>query len=194
MNNNEKQIALRKLVLMRSFEESESALNCACRLLLDPSYDTIGGIIKRIRSYGKFSLNPTSEASDKIFMFAFALDLCRKELGEAMATEAMNTALDIIEYDNTEIGDFCIYWLTKKRDRLSVFYKLIEHAKMYSSTVQVSDPTGEEKSIRRYELRVCSLRRKMTHNDKKWIADPDMLQGAIDVLLNSIFKSQRNYF
>lgn len=84
-----------------------------------------------------------------------------------------------------------------KSDRDGVFYPDPEFKKLMTMFLDPSEENLQKynkKRIRRYELRVCSLRRKKMGKDEKWICDPDMVQGALDLLINSTFKSQRNYF
>ena len=191
-------MALSKLVKMKSFDEDDSnAMNSICQLLLNPCYNTLEGIMKSIRAYGKFSQNPTKEASDKIFILAFALEFCRPELGDCMANEFLNSALDIKDYRNEAIAERCFRFLLQKRDPKSVYQKLIDSAKKFSSLIVSNRQDEEKKSIRRYEMRLYRLnkqeRNKTNPTLEEFISDDDGVQHAINVLANSAFKMQHRY-
>lgn len=199
MTDEEEQMALSKLVKMKSFDEdNSSAMNSICQLLLNPCYNTLEGIMKSIRAYGKFSQNPTKEASDKIFILAFALEFCRPELGDCMANEFLNSALDIKDYRNEAIAERCFRFLLQKRDQRSVYQKLIDSAKKFSSLIVSNRQDEETKSIRRYEMRLYRINKQLGIKTTKptleeFISDNDVVQHAINVLANSAFKMQHRY-
>ena len=198
MTDEEEQMALSKLVKMKSFDEDDSnAMNSICQLLLNPCYNTLVGIMKSIQSYGKFSLNPTKEASDKIFILAFALEFCRPELGDNLANEFLNSALDIKDFRNEAIAERCFRFLLQKRDQRAMYQKLIDSAKQYSTLIVSNRQDEEMKSIRRYEMRLYRLNKQNTLKDGETLADYvrniDGVQDAINVLYNSSFKAAHNY-
>jgi hypothetical protein len=202
MTDEEEQMALSKLVKMKSFDEDDSkAMNSICRLLLNPCCNTLEEILKSIQAYGKFSVNPTKEASDKIFILAFALELCRPEIGDRAADEILNSALDIRDFRNAAIAERCFRFLLQKRDPRSIYQKLIDSAKQYSklfSNIIVSNRQDEElKSIRRYEMRLYRLNKQNTLKDGETLADVVEKQSdvyeAINVLSNAAFKIEHRY-
>ena len=191
-------MALSKLVKMKSFDEDDSnAMNSICRLLLNPCYNTLEEIMKSIQAYGKFSVNPTKEASDKIFILAFALEFCRPELGDNLANEILNSALDIRDFRNEAIAERCFRFLLQKRDPRSVYQKLIDSAKKFSNLIVSSRQDEELKSIRRYEMRLYRLNKQNTLKHGETIADYvrniDVVQDAINVLSNATFKIEHRY-
>lgn len=191
-------MALSKLAKMKSFDEDDSnAMNSICRLLLDPCYNTLTEIMKSIQSYGKFSLNPTKEASDKIFILAFALELCRPELGDNLANEILNSALDIKDFRNSAIAERCFRFLLQKRDPRSMYQKLIDSAKKFSNLIVSNRQDEETKSIRRYEMRLYRLNKERFNRKEKTLqeynSDIDGVQSAINVLYNSSFKAAHDY-
>ena len=191
-------MALSKLVKMKSFDEDDSnAMNSICRLLLNPCYNTLEEIMKSIQAYGKFSVNPTKEASDKIFILAFALEFCRPELGDNLANEILNSALDIRDFRNEAIAERCFRFLLQKRDPRSVYQKLIDSAKKFSNLIVSSRQDEEMKSIRRYEMRLYRLNKQNTLKHGETIADYvrniDVVQDAINVLSNATFKIEHRY-
>jgi len=191
-------MALSKLVKMKSFDEDDSnAMNSICRLLLNPCYNTLEEIMKSIQEYGKFSVNPTKEASDKIFILAFALEFCRPELGDNLANEILNSALDIRDFRNEAIAERCFRFLLQKRDPRSVYQKLIDSAKKFSNLIVSNRQDEEMKSIRRYEMRLYRLNKQNTLKDGETIADYvrniDVVQDAINVLSNATFKIEHRY-
>lgn len=199
MTDEEEQMALSKLVKMKSFDEDDSnAMNSICQLLLNPCYNTLVGIMKSIQSYGKFSLNPTKEASDKIFILAFALEFCRPELGDKLANEILNSALDIKDFRNEAIAERCFRFLLQKRDQRAMYEKLIDSAKKYSNLIVSNRQDEEMKSIRRYEMRLYRLKKQhFSGGDVKtlreYVSNIDGVQDAINVLYNSSFKAANNY-
>lgn len=198
MTDEEEQMALSKLVKMKSFDEDDSnAMNSICRLLLNPCYNTLEEIMKSIQAYGKFSVNPTKEASDKIFILAFALEFCRPELGDNLANEILNSALDIRDFRNEAIAERCFRFLLQKRDPRSVYQKLIDSAKKFSNLIVSSRQDEEMKSIRRYEMRLYRLNKQNTLKHGETIADYvrniDVVQDAINVLSNATFKIEHRY-
>ncbi len=198
MTDEEEQMALSKLVKMKSFDEDDSnAMNSICRLLLNPCYNTLEEIMKSIQAYGKFSVNPTKEASDKIFILAFALEFCRPELGDNLANEILNSALDIRDFRNEAIAERCFRFLLQKRDPRSVYQKLIDSAKKFSNLIVSSRQDEEMKSIRRYEMRLYRLNKQNTLKHGETIADYvrniDVVQDAINVLSNATFKMEHRY-
>ena len=192
-------MALSKLVKMKSFDEDDSnAMNSICRLLLNPCYNTLDEILKSIQSYGKFSLNPTKEASDKIFILAFALEFCRQEIGDRAANEFLNAALDIRDFRNEAIAERCFRFLLQKRDPRSIYQKLIDSAKQYANLIVSNRQDEEMKSIRRYEMRLYRLNKQhFSGGDVKslreYVSDIDGVQDAINVLYNHSFKAAHNY-
>ena len=198
MTDEEEQMALSKLVKMKSFDEDDSnAMNSICRLLLNPCYNTLEEIMKSIQAYGKFSVNPTKEASDKIFILAFALEFCRQEIGDRAANEFLNAALDIRDFRNEAIAERCFRFLLQKRDPRSVYQKLIDSAKKFSNLIVSSRQDEEMKSIRRYEMRLYRLNKQNTLKNGETIADYvrniDVVQDAINVLSNTTFKIEHRY-
>lgn len=194
MTDEEEQMALSKLAKMKSFDEDDSnAMNTVCRLLLNPCYDTLTKILKSIQSAGKFSQNPTREASDKIFILAFALELCHTELGDKLANETLNTALDISDFRNDAIAERCFRFLLQKRDPRGVYQKLIDSAKKFSSLIVSTSQDEEMKSIRRYEMRLYRLNKQHYSNGEGTIGDDMDVQEAVKVLGNAIFKIEHRY-
>ena len=199
MTDEEEQMALSKLVKMKSFDEDDSnAMNSICQLLLNPCYNTLVGIMKSIQSYGKFSLNPTKEASDKIFILAFALEFCRPELGDKLANEILNSALDIKDFRNEAIAERCFRFLLQKRDQRAMYQKLIDSAKQYSNLIVSNRQDEEMKSIRRYEMRLYRLKKEHFNGGdakslREYVSNIDGVQDAINVLYNSSFKAAHNY-
>lgn len=198
MTDEEEQMALSKLVKMKSFDEDDSnAMNAICQLLLNPCYNTIVEIMKNIQAYGKFSLNPTKEASDKIFILAFALEFCRQELGDKLANETLNSVLDIKDYRNDAIAERCFRFLLQKRDERSVYQRLIDSAKKFSALIVSSRQDEEMKSIRRYEMRLYRLNKQNSLKRGETLADYvrniDGVQDAINVIANAGFKMQHRY-
>ena len=198
MTDEEEQMALSKLVKMKSFDEDDSkALNTVCRLLLNPCCETLEEILKSIQAYGKFSVNPTKEASDKIFILAFALEFCRPEIGDRAADEFLNSALDIRDYRNVAVAERCFRFLLNKRDPRGVYQKLIDSAKLFSSLIVSTRQDEEMKSIRRYEMRLYRLNKEHTLKHGETLADYvrniDGVQEAITVLSNSAFKIEHRY-
>lgn len=194
MTDEEEQMALSKLAKMKSFDEDDSnAMNTVCRLLLNPCYDTLTKILKSIQSAGKFSQNPTRESSDKIFILAFALELCRTELGDKLANETLNAALDISDFRNDDIAERCFRFLLQKRDPRGVYQKLIDSAKLFSSLIVSTRQDGEMKSIRRYEMRLYRLNKQHYSNGEGTIGDDMDVQEAVKVLGNAIFKIEHRY-
>lgn len=198
MTDEEEQMALSKLVKMKSFDEDDSnALNSVCRLLLNPCCDTLEEILKSIQRDGKFSLNPTNEASDKIFILAFALELCRPEIGDRMANEFLNAALDIRDFRNVAIAERCFRFLLNKRDPRGVYQKLIDSAKQFSNLIVSTRQDEEMKSIRRYEMRLYRLNKQNQLREGQTIADYvrsiDGVQEALKVLSNAAFKMEHRY-
>lgn len=198
MTDEEEQMALSKLVKMKSFDEDDSkAMNTVCRLLLNPCYATLEEILKSIQRDGKFSQNPTNEASDKIFILAFALELCRPELGDRMANEFLNIALDIRDYRNDAIAERCFRFLLNKRDPRGVYQKLIDSAKLFSSLIVSTRQDEETKSIRRYEMRLYRLNKEHYSEREQTLSDVVEKQSdvyeAINVLSNAAFKIEHRY-
>lgn len=197
MTYEEEQMVLSKLAKMKSFDEDNSnAMNTVCRLLLNPCYDTLTKILKSIQSAGKFSENPTKEASDKIFILAFALEFCRPELGDKLANECLNSALDIRDFRNDAIAERCFRFLLRKRDPRGVYQKLIDSAKLFSNHIVSNRQDEEMKSIRRYEMRLYRLN-KQHYSDRESIGEStiadctkslDDVQDAIRVLFNAGFR------
>lgn len=198
MTDEEEQMALSKLAKMKSFDEDDSnAMNSICQLLLNPCYNTLEGIMKSIRAYGKFSVNPTKEASDKIFILAFALEFCRPELGDRLANEILNSALDIRDYRNDAIAERCFRFLLQKRDQRSVYQKLIDSAKMYSNLIVSNRHDEELKSIRRYEMRLYRINKQRFNKSEptlqECLSNVDGVQDAINTLYNTTFKIVHRY-
>lgn len=198
MTDEEEQMALSKLAKMKSFDEDDSnAMSSICQLLLNPCYNTLEGIMKSIRAYGKFSVNPTKEASDKIFILAFALEFCRPELGDRLADEFLNSALDIRDYRNEAIAERCFRFLLQKRDPRSVYQKLIDSAKKFSNLIVSNRQDEETKSIRRYEMRLYRLNKERFHKSEptlqECVSNIDGVQDAINVLYNTTFKIVHRY-
>lgn len=198
MTDEEEQMALSKLVKMKSFDEDDShAMNTVCRLLLNPRYDTLEEILKSIQRDGKFSQNPTNEASDKIFILAFALEFCRPELGDRMANEFLNRALDISDFRNEVIAERCFRFLLNKRDPRGVYQKLIDSAKLFSGMIVSTRQDEEMKSIRRYEMRLYRLNKEHYSEREQTLSDYvrniDGVQDAINVLSNAAFKIENRY-
>lgn len=190
----EEQMALSKLAKMKSFDEDDSkALNTVCRLLLNPCYDTLTEILKSIQSAGKFTQNPTKEASDKIFILAFALEFCRPEIGDKLANEFLNTALDIRDYRNGAIAERCFRFLLDKRDPRGVYNKLINSAKLFSNLIVSNRQDEETKSIRRYEMRLYRLNKQHYSNREATMGDDMDVNEAVNVLSNAIFKIEHRY-
>lgn len=198
MTDEEEQMALSKLVKMKSFDEDDSnAMNSICRLLLNPCCNTLDEILKSIQAYGKFSVNPTKEASDKIFILAFALEFCRQEIGDRAANEFLNAALDIRDFRNEAIAERCFRFLLQKRDPRSMYQKLIDSAKQYSNLIVSNRQDEEMKSIRRYEMRLYRLNKESSNRKEPTLqecnSNIDRVQDAINVLYNSSFKAAHNY-
>lgn len=198
MTDEEEQMALSKLVKMKSFDEDDSnAMNSICRLLLNPCYNTLDEILKSIQAYGKFSLNPTKEASDKIFILAFALEFCRQEIGDRAANEFLNAALDIRDFRNAAIAERCFRFLLQKRDPRSIYQKLIDSAKQYSTLIVSNRQDEEMKSIRRYEMRLYRINKESFNRKEptlqEYKSNLDGVQDAINVLHNSSFKAAHDY-
>ena len=198
MTDEEEQMALSKLVKMKSFDEDDSnAMNTVCRLLLNPCYDTLEEILKSVQRDGKFSQNPTNEASDKIFILAFALELCRPELGDKLANEFLNRALDIMDFRNDAIAERCFRFLLNKRDPRGVYQKLIDSAKQYSNLIVSNRQDEEMKSIRRYEMRLYRLNKKHYSEREESLSDVVEKQSdvyeATNVLSNAGFKIEHRY-
>lgn len=194
MTDEEEQMALSKLAKMKSFDEDDSkALNTVCRLLLNPCYDTLTEILKSIQSAGKFTQNPTKEASDKTFVLAFALEFCRPEIGDKLANEFLNTALDIRDYRNGAIAERCFGFLLNKRDPRGVYNKLINNAKLFSNLIVSNRQDEETKSIRRYEMRLYRLNEQHHSNREATMGDDMDVNEAVNVLSNAIFKIEHRY-
>lgn len=198
MTDEEEQMALSKLVKMKSFDEDDSnAMNSICRLLLNPCCNTLDEILKSIQAYGKFSVNPTKEASDKIFILAFALEFCRQEIGDRAANEFLNAALDIRDFRNEAIAERCFRFLLQKRDPRSMYQKLIDSAKKFSNLIVSNRQDEEMKSIRRYEMRLYRLNKESSNRKEPTLqecnSNIDRVQDAINVLYNSSFKAAHNY-
>ena len=166
MGKNPEQLALNCIVKIRDYSLTENAYSSAAQMVLNPTEETVNRVIDRImRTEGDPKVRPrfSNEYSHRLLVCSIALDMIRPEIGDRVAFLTANRMFGSERPDDEEVGDWIIHKIMSRFDVSKAYEKLIEAAKKYSYLVTGSNTFEEQKSIKRYEMRVARIK----HNSPK---------------------------
>lgn len=164
MVNKGRQAALNALVKIRDFNTTNDALINASKVLLNPTLKKVNEIIKKMRELvGDPKSAPifNSDYSNKVFTFSFALRFITTEIGEENVFRFANILVGVKDENDLEAGDYVMHFLDRRADRLKVFEQLIDNARKLINLMpsRSEDVFQEEKSIKRFEMRLYKLKK-----------------------------------
>ena len=164
MVNKGRQAALNALVKIRDFNTTNDALINASKVLLNPSLEKVNEIIKKMQELvGDPKSAPmfNSDYSNKVFTFSFALRFITTEIGEDIVFRFANILVGVKDENDLEAGDYVMHFLDRRADRLKVYEQLIDNARKLINLMpsRSEDIFQEEKSIKRFEMRLYKLKK-----------------------------------
>lgn len=164
MANKGRQAALNALVKMRDFNTTNDALVNASKVLLNPTLANVNEIIKKMQNLVHDPKNTpmfNSDYSNKVFTFSFALRFITPEIGEGNVFRFANILVGVKDETDLEAGDYVMHFLDRRADRIKVFEQLIDNARKLINLMpsRSEDVFQEEKSIKRFEMRLYKLKK-----------------------------------
>lgn len=163
-----KTVALAALSKVRSIEKTEEGIQFVAGILLEPTFNNClriaTSISEKARDNGYWF---DEETRGRQYALAFALKLVEKEVPKSMGSMAMNIAMKIEDHLNEDAGSYCVYWFTCRGDAKKVWEKMIEKARIRVNVLQdmKRDPVQQEKSLRRYEMRLAFYRKNSENSE-----------------------------